>query len=89
MASKSHSAIRSRLDEVANRQFGVVSRAQLQAHDMSRSAIEHAVKTGRLHRVFRGVYALGRARIDQHGRMFARRLRAARERPSRTAARRR
>lgn len=38
---------------------------------MSRRAIEHAIASGRLHRVFRGVYAVGSARMEPHGRTFA------------------
>jgi hypothetical protein len=38
---------------------------------MSDSAIRHAIRTGHLHPVFRGVYALGRAPIGEKGRVFA------------------
>lgn len=38
---------------------------------MSRNAIQHAVASGRLHRIFRGVYALGSARLEHHGRAYA------------------
>jgi Protein of unknown function (DUF559) len=38
---------------------------------MSESAIKHAIRTGRLHPVFRGVYACGRASIGEKGRLFA------------------
>jgi len=34
-------------------------------------AIAHAIKRGRLHRVFRGVYALGHRRIGERGRLMA------------------
>jgi predicted transcriptional regulator of viral defense system/very-short-patch-repair endonuclease len=71
IASKSHSALRTNLDKLATRQFGVVSRAQLRLLGMSRSAIEHAVQTGRLHPIFRGVYALGGVPIGTRGRMYA------------------
>lgn len=71
IAGKRHSAIKRDIDELAARQFGVVSRAQLRARGMSHSAIEHAIQTGRLHPVFRGVYAFGRAPLGERGRLFA------------------
>ncbi len=56
---------------LAARQHGVVSRGQLRAIGLHESAIDRQVKSGRLHSVFRGVYALGHPRIGQKGRMFA------------------
>lgn len=38
---------------------------------MSDSAVRHAVAVGRLHLIFRGVYAFGRRQIDERGRLFA------------------
>lgn len=38
---------------------------------MSDDAIKHAIQTARLHAVFRGVYAVGRRRIGERGRLFA------------------
>ena len=71
VATKSHSAVRRRLAELANRQFGVLSRGQLRECGMSDSAIKHAIATDRLIPVLRGVYALGRSGIGERGRMFA------------------
>jgi len=44
---------------IAAAQHGVVSRAQLVAVGLSRSAIAHRLSNGRLHRVHRGVYLVG------------------------------
>jgi very-short-patch-repair endonuclease len=71
MATKTRSEMKHRLAEAAAGQFGVLSLTQLHGLGMSDSAIKHAVRTGRLHPVLRGVYALGRARIGQHGHLFA------------------
>jgi very-short-patch-repair endonuclease len=57
--------------EVARRQHGVVSRAQLIALGFRPDAIKHRLRRGRLHPVHRGVYAVGRPELTQHGRWMA------------------
>jgi very-short-patch-repair endonuclease len=52
-------------------QHGVVSREQLQALGFSRHAIDHRIAKGRLHPVFRGVYAAGRSGLTPRGRWMA------------------
>lgn len=56
---------------VAGRQFGVVSARQLRRLGYSASAVSRAVRAGRLHRVHRGVYAVGHANLTRHGLAFA------------------
>jgi len=41
--------------------------AQLAQLGLTRAGIAHRVSTGRLHRVRRSVYAVGHARLSQHG----------------------
>lgn len=48
-------------------QRGVASREQLRALGFSDGAIGHRVRRGRLHRVHRGVYAIGRAELPPLG----------------------
>jgi predicted transcriptional regulator of viral defense system len=57
-----------RIAALADRQHGVVARRQLLALGLSRSAIDHRLRSGRLFRVGHGVYAVGRRRITQEGR---------------------
>ncbi len=49
------------IDAIARRQRQVVAVGQLIAAGVSRSAIQHRVATGRLHRIHRGVYLVGHA----------------------------
>lgn len=52
---------------VAKQQHGVISRTQLLGLGFGAQAIKHRVATGRLHRVWRGVYAVGRPELTDHG----------------------
>jgi very-short-patch-repair endonuclease/predicted transcriptional regulator of viral defense system len=56
-----------RVWELAARQHGVVARAQLLALGYSAQAIKRRVASGRLHPVWRGVYAVGRPQLSRHG----------------------
>ena len=56
---------------IAARQHGVVSTQQLQAARMSRQAIYRRLGAGRLHRIHRGVYAVGHTRLSFEGRCMA------------------
>lgn len=56
---------------LVRRQHGVVARRQLLALGIGRSSIGWRVKSGRLHPVGRGVYAVGRPQLSRHGRWMA------------------
>jgi very-short-patch-repair endonuclease len=56
---------------VAARQHGVALLAQLVAAGLSKHAVSRRVAAGRLHRVYRGVYAVGHAGLSQEGRWMA------------------
>jgi hypothetical protein len=59
------------LARLADRQHGVVSRAQLRHLGWSDAATSRGVADGRLHRLFRGTFSVGRARVDNRGRLQA------------------
>ncbi len=56
---------------LARRQHGVVTRRQLLALGFGPRSIEHRLANGRLHRLHRGVYALGRRELGRHGHWLA------------------
>src|SRR5918996_297029 len=56
---------------LAKSQHGVVARAQLLELGLNADAIQHRIQRGRLHPIFRGVYAMGRPEITRHGRWIA------------------
>jgi very-short-patch-repair endonuclease len=60
-----------RIGKLAGRQHGVIARRQLRTLGMSESAISHAIAIGKLHRVFRGAYALATPRVSRRGRLSA------------------
>jgi very-short-patch-repair endonuclease len=59
------------LAELAARQWGVVSVGQLGALGIGRSAVTRRVQAGRLHRLYRGVYAVGHRVLRVEGRRLA------------------
>jgi hypothetical protein len=60
-----------RIADAARAQHGVVSRADLAAQGLTRNQIEHRLRTGRLHRIHAGVYAVGHPLVSPLGRCMA------------------
>jgi predicted transcriptional regulator of viral defense system len=61
-ASPDHAAAR-----VAGRQHGVVSVGQLAVTGLTHDSIRRRVEAGRLHRIHRGVYAVGHRALSMEG----------------------
>jgi very-short-patch-repair endonuclease len=57
--------------EIAARQRGVISAAQLGALGLTKEAIHRRARAGRLHRVYPAVYAVGHPRLEARGRLWA------------------
>jgi hypothetical protein len=60
-----------RIAELARRQHGIVSRAQLVALGVSEAAIDGRVRRGRLHRVHQAVYVVGYPTLTRNARFMA------------------
>jgi Transcriptional regulator, AbiEi antitoxin len=60
-----------RITALAERQHGVVTRVQLVEFGVTDQSIDRRVKDGRLWRVHRGVYAVGRPTLTMKGRFMA------------------
>jgi predicted transcriptional regulator of viral defense system len=61
----------SKLAALAHRQHGVVSIRQIRRIGYSHSSVEKAVAGGRLHRLHRGVYAVGHTNVSLQGQCLA------------------
>lgn len=57
--------------DLALNQHGIVSSDQLRKVGYTPQAIYHRIRTGRLHPLHRGVYAVGRPHVTDHGRWMA------------------
>jgi very-short-patch-repair endonuclease len=57
--------------ELARRQWGVVSLAQLRASGLTYEAVRSRMRAGRLHRLHQGVYAVGHTVLKREGRWLA------------------
>src|SRR5688500_4880303 len=56
---------------IAARQHGVVTLTQLNQAGIDRSGVSRRLRAGRLHRIHRGVYAVGHRALSNHGRWMA------------------
>jgi hypothetical protein len=56
---------------LAEEQHGVVARRQLLAAGLGEDAIQHRLATARLHRLHRGVYAVGHRAVSREARLMA------------------
>jgi very-short-patch-repair endonuclease len=60
-----------RIDEIARRQHGVITSRQLEVAGLGRRGASRRAAAGRLHRLHRGVYAVGHRAPSWHGRWMA------------------
>ena len=56
---------------LVRRQHGVITRQQLMQLGFGKHAIDHRIRNGRLHPIWRGVYAVGRSELTRHGWLLA------------------
>jgi very-short-patch-repair endonuclease len=71
MATISGQSLAMRAWALVRQQHGVVAHWQLLELGFTHAAIRHRIATGRLHRVHRGVYAVGRRELTREGRWMA------------------
>jgi len=60
-----------RIEKIAASQHGLITAAQLATCDLTSGAIAKRVRSGRLHRVHRGVYAVGHRNLSREARWLA------------------
>src|SRR5690349_16686107 len=59
------------LAEIAKRQHGMVARSQVEGLGVAGNTVDRWLRTGRLHRIRPGVYAVGHTAITRRGRWMA------------------
>jgi predicted transcriptional regulator of viral defense system len=64
-------ALDAQVGELADRQHGVVARRQLERLGVGKGSIEKRMRMGRLHRLNRGVYAVGHRVLSREARWMA------------------
>jgi hypothetical protein len=64
-------AVDASIARIAEGQYGVVSRAQLLGAGIGPDAVDFRLRAGRLHRLHRGVYAVGHRCLSREGRWMA------------------
>lgn len=64
-------SVEARIAAIAGRQHGVITVFQLLAAGLSHKQIEHRVRTGRLYRLHKGVYAVGHVGVANEGKALA------------------
>lgn len=64
-------AVDGRIARLAEAQHGVVARAQLLNAGLGPGGVDFRLRVGRLHRLHRGVYAVGHRRLSREGRWMA------------------
>jgi Transcriptional regulator, AbiEi antitoxin len=60
-----------RVWSLVRQQHGVISRQQLLSLGLTQDGIKHRLAIGRLHRLRRGVYSVGRPEVNDYGRWMA------------------
>jgi very-short-patch-repair endonuclease len=63
--------VEAQIAALAERQHGLVTLSQLQFLGLGRSGVSRRARSGRLHRIHRGVYVVGRPHLTQRGRWMA------------------
>jgi very-short-patch-repair endonuclease len=71
MGDSKSNAVNTAAWRLVRRQYGVVEHGQLVALGFGTKAIKHRIASGRLHRVARGIYAVGRPQLTREGRWMA------------------
>lgn len=71
IAPKKNRTRREAVAKLAARQHGAVSRRQLRQLGLDDAMVKREIAAARLHRVFRGVYAVGHAHSSEHSRLMA------------------